>query len=73
MSAGLISIPGKRKNPQNGKFTFWGLFFALFSPVTGGNIISYFFLFSAASFNSFKAAANRIEDAEGFPRRILLW
>ena len=42
------------------------------SRISGDINAYYLFLFSVASLNSFKAAANFIEDADGFPRKILL-
>ena len=70
-----VNTPGKENFNPRGVFMFAlpRHLPAIIYPRISGDINAYYlFLFSAASLNSFKAAANFIEDADGFPRKILL-
>ena len=77
-----VNTPGKENFNPRGIFVFalprhlpaigGKIKTRIYPPLTGGIKAYYLFLFSAASLNSFKAAANFIEDADGFPRKILL-
>ena len=77
-----VNTPGKENFNPRGVFMFalprhlpaiGGKIIPSIYPRISGDINAYYlFLFSAASLNSFKAAANFIEDADGFPRKILL-
>lgn len=77
-----VNTPGKENFNPRGIFMFalprhlpaiGGKIIPSIYPRISGDINAYYlFLFSVASLNSFKAAANFIEDADGFPRKILL-
>ena len=77
-----VNTPGKENFNPRGIFVFalprhlpaiGGKIIPSIYPRISGDINAYYlFLFSVASLNSFKAAANFIEDADGFPRKILL-
>ena len=74
-----VNTPGKENFNPRGVFMFalprhlpaiGGKIIPSIYPRISGDINAYYlFLFSAASLNSFKAAANFIEDADGFPRK----
>ena len=65
-----VNTPGKENFNPRGIFMF--ALPSIYPRISGDINAYYLFLFSAASLNSFKAAANFIEDADGFPRKILL-